>query len=65
MVLLILIYNVLLYSVASVSFEEQDTIFVTEGEIATVCIDISDTSLLNSTHPPTVVVATVISSGNT
>ena len=47
------------YSVASVSFEVQDTIFVIEGQTASVCIGISDTSLLNSTHPPTVVVATL------
>ena len=49
----------MIYSVASVSFDVQAAINLIEGQTATVCIDISDTSLLNSTHPPTVVVATL------
>ena len=52
------------YSVASVSFDVQDPINLIEGQSATVCLDINDTSLLNSTHPPTVVVATVTSLGS-
>ena len=54
----------MIYSVASVSFDVQAAINLIEGQTATVCIDISDTSLLNSTHPPTVVVATLTSLGN-
>ena len=54
----------MIYSVASVAFDVQAAINLIEGQTATVCIDISDTSLLNSTHPPTVVVATLTSLGN-
>ena len=49
---------------ASVSFEELGPINLMEGQTAHACIDINDTSLLNLTHPPTVVVATVAEFGN-